>query len=50
MERVVRLFAVENLLDGEDLQARVGAAVGGFVESGFGGFAGSWAWSVRQSR
>ena len=35
---VFGLFAVENLLDGEDLQLGVGGAVGGFVESGFGGF------------
>ena len=39
MGRIVGLLAVENLLDGEDLQAGLGAAVGGFVEAGFGGFA-----------
>ena len=37
--RILGLLAVENLLDGEDLQAGIGAAVGGFVEAGFGGFA-----------
>ncbi len=36
---VVGLFAVKNLLDGEDLEAWPGAAVGGFVRTGFGGFA-----------
>ncbi len=39
MGGIVGLLAVENLLDGEDLQAGLGAAVGGFVEAGFGGFA-----------
>ena len=34
---VFGLFAVENLLDGEDLQLGVGGAVGGFVKSGLGG-------------
>jgi len=39
--RVHRLFAVENLLDGEDLQAGIGCAVEGsaFVEACPGGFA-----------
>jgi hypothetical protein len=36
---VIGLLPIENLLDGEDLQAGVRAAVGGFVESSFGGFA-----------
>ena len=39
VERVFGLFAVEDLLDCQDLDARVAGAVGGFVESGFGGFA-----------
>ena len=38
MEGVFGLLAVENLLDGEDLEARVGGAVGGFVKASFGGF------------
>ena len=38
VEGVFGLLAVENLLDGEDLEARVGGAVGGFVEASFGGF------------
>lgn len=38
MERVFGLLAVENLLNGEDLQSRVAGAVRGFVESGFCGF------------
>src|ERR1035437_4547965 len=38
VERVRRLAAVQNLLDGEDLQLRVGGAVGRFVEPGFGSF------------
>ncbi len=38
MGRIIGLPAVENLLDGENLQARVGAAVGGFIESGLGGW------------
>ena len=37
MERVFGLAAIENLLDGQDLQLGIGGAVGGFVESGFGG-------------
>jgi hypothetical protein len=39
MERILRLLAVENLLDGEDLQAGICGIVGGFVEASFGGFA-----------
>ena len=38
VEGVGGLLAVQNLLDGEDLEAWVGGAVGGFVESGLGGF------------
>ena len=38
MEGVLRLAAVEDLLDGEDLQAGVCCAVRGLVEAGFGGF------------
>ena len=33
---IIGLLAVENLMDSENLQARVGAAVGGLIESGFG--------------
>ena len=35
---VLGLAAVENLLDGEDLEAGISAAVGRFVEPGLGGF------------
>ena len=42
VEGVFGLLAVENLLDGEDLEARVGGAVGGFVEASFSGFPGHW--------
>ena len=38
MGGVLGLFAVEDLLDGEDLEARPLAAVRGAVEAGFGGF------------
>jgi len=38
VEGVLRLAAVEDLLDGEDLQAGVCCAVRGLVEAGFGGF------------
>ena len=38
MERILRLAAVQDLLNGEDLKAGVGGAVRGFVESGLGGF------------
>lgn len=38
MEGVFGLFAVEDLLDGEDLDARVAGTVGGLVEPGFGFF------------
>jgi len=37
VEGLFGLLAVKNLLNGEDLQARVGGAVGGFVQAGFGG-------------
>jgi hypothetical protein len=38
VEGVFGLLAVQDLLDGEDLQPGVGGAVGGFIEAGFGGF------------
>jgi hypothetical protein len=42
VEWVLGLLSVEELLDGQDLQARVAGAVGGFVEAGFGGFFEHW--------
>jgi hypothetical protein len=47
VERVCRLLTVEDLLDSQDLNGRVGRAIRRFVESGFGaasrsiGFVGS---------
>ena len=38
MEGVLGLASVQDLLDGEDLEAGIRGAVGGFVEAGFGGF------------
>lgn len=42
VERVLRLLAIEDLLDGEDLEFGIGGAIGGFVDACFGGFADHW--------
>lgn len=38
MKRILRLPAFQNLLDGEDLEFRIGGAISRFVEASLGGF------------